>query len=139
MISAAIWRIGWSVTISSGKNHSLSERNFDNSSPWAPRSFTYVLVAVVNFYKKCANKTVNYKKLITNNELENKKIPKKKVTVDEIFNYYLRNSALDKAQSTITKQKSVYKNHIKEVFGDTNVEELFWIIVENIEFIKCFS
>ena len=57
-------------------------------------------------------------------ELENKKIPKKKVTVDEIFNYYLRNSALDKAQSTITKQKSVYKNHIKEVFGDTNVSDL---------------
>lgn len=57
-------------------------------------------------------------------ELENKKIPKKKVTVDEIFNYYLSNSSLDKAQSTITKQKSVYKNHIKEVFGDTNVSEL---------------
>ena len=57
-------------------------------------------------------------------ESENKKIPKKKVTVDEIFNYYLRNSSLDKAQSTITKQKSVYKNHIKEVFGDTNVSDL---------------
>ncbi|MBR6638116.1 MAG: hypothetical protein IKK96_04580, partial [Lachnospiraceae bacterium] len=57
-------------------------------------------------------------------ELENKKIPKKKVTVDEILNYYLLNSALDKAQSTITKQKSVYKNHIKEVFGDTNVSDL---------------
>lgn len=48
----------------------------------------------------------------------------KKVTVDEVFNYYLEHSTLDKARSTVVKQESIYKNHIKEEFGTTPVSDL---------------
>ncbi len=57
-------------------------------------------------------------------EATKEKRPKKSETIDKVFTYYLENSAIDHAASTVKKHKSVYQNHIKEVFGDTPVNKL---------------
>lgn len=53
-----------------------------------------------------------------------KKKTQEDVTISEVWEEYLKTESKGKAYATITKHSSLWKNHIKERFGNTKLSEL---------------